>query len=133
MDPIIFISRNRVKEGLFDDFRKHYLNSVPLTESDKPGTFAQLAYVNEDASEVTIVRIFPNTEALDLQLLGADERSKTTYRFIEPTSIEIYGAPSNYALDMMKKVAGSGIVVRINPQFIGGFIRNGNFHHIHVD
>ena len=79
-DPIIFISRNRVKEGLFDDFRKHYQNSVPLTEADKPGTFAQLAYVNEDAAEVTIVRIFPNAEALDLQLQGADERSKITYQ-----------------------------------------------------
>lgn len=74
------------------------------------------------------MRIFPNAEALDLQLQGADERSKTTYRFIEPTGIEIYGTPSNYALDMMKKVAGSGILVSIYPQFIGGFIRNGNFH-----
>jgi hypothetical protein len=122
-DPILFISRNRVKEGMLDDFKKHYLNSIPPTEAGKPGTLVQLAYINDDATGVDIVRLFPNAEALDFQLQGADDRSKVTYKFIEPTSIEIYGTPSSFALEMMKKVAGSGIDVRINPQFIGGFIR----------
>jgi len=122
-DPIVFISRNRVKNGMFDDFRKHYRDSVPLTEVGKPGTLVQLAYVNKDATEVAIVRIFPNAEAMDLQLQGADERSKVAYRFIEPTSIEIYGTPSTFAMEVLKKVAGSGIDVNVKPQFIGGFIR----------
>ncbi len=122
-DPIVFISRNRVKQGMLDDFRKHYRDSIPPTEAGKPGTVVQLAYVNEGATEVAIVRVFPSAEAMDLQLQGADERSKAAYKFIEPTSIEIYGTPNNYAMEMMNKVAGSGIDVRINPQFIGGFIR----------
>ncbi|UCH01322.1 MAG: hypothetical protein JSV20_05415 [Candidatus Bathyarchaeota archaeon] len=123
-DPIVFIIRNRVKEGMFDDFRNHYHKSIPLTETSKKGTIIQLAYINDDATEVDIIRFFPNAEALDLQLQGADQRTKTTYKFIEPTSIEIYGTPNRYALDMMKKVAGSGVGVSIKPQFIGGFIRN---------
>jgi len=123
-DPIVFIIRNRVKEGMFEAFRNHYRKSIPLTEMSKPGTIIQLAYINDDATEVDIIRIFPNAEALDLQLQGADQRTKTTYKFIEPTSIEIYGTPNNYALEMIKKVAGSGIEVSVKPQFIGGFIRN---------
>ena len=122
-EPIVFISRNRVKEGMLADFKKHYYDSIPLIEASKLDTLVQLAYVNEDDSEVDIVRLFPNAEGLDLQLQGADQRSKVTYQFIEPTSIEIYGTPNNYAMEMMKKVAGSGIKVSINPQFIGGFIR----------
>ena len=125
-DPIVFISRNRAKEGMLDDFRKHYHESIPRTQADKPGTLVQLAYVNEDVTEVVIVRLFPNAEALDLQLQGADERSKAAYQFIEPTSIEIYGMPNKYAMEMMKKVAGAGIEVRVNPQFIGGFMRPGS-------
>ena len=123
-DPIVFIIRNRVKEGRFDDFRNHYQKSIPLTEMSKQGTIIQLAYINDDASEVDIIRIFPNAEALDLQLLGADQRTKITYNFIEPTSIEIYGIPNHFAIDMMKKVAGSGVDVSIKPKFIGGFIRD---------
>ena len=122
-DPIVFISRNRVKDGMLADFSKHYGNSVPLTEAAKPGTLVQLAYVDEDAAEVTVVRLFPSAEAMDRQLQGADERSKVAYKFIEPTSIEIYGTPSSFSMEMMKKVAGSGIAVSINPEFIGGFFR----------
>jgi uncharacterized protein YkuJ len=121
--PIVFISRNRVKPGMLDSFRKHYQDSVPVTEAGKPGTLVQVAYVSEDGTEVVIVRVFPNAEALDLQLQGADQRSKAAYQYIEPTAIEIYGAPHPYALEMMRKVAGSGIGVRISPQFIGGFSR----------
>jgi len=122
-DPIVFISRNRVKEGMFDSFAKHYRESVPRTEAGKPGTLLQVAYVNKDATQVDIVRLFPSAEAMDLQLQGADERSKAAYQFIEPTSMEIYGTPSDFSMEMMKKVAGSGIEVSVNPQFIGGFIR----------
>jgi hypothetical protein len=48
-DPIVFIIRNRVKEGMFDDFRNHYQKIIPLTEKTKQGTIIQLAYINEDA------------------------------------------------------------------------------------
>ena len=123
VEPIVFISRNRVKEGLFEAFREHYHDSVPPIEAGKPGTAAQLAYFDEAASEVVVVRLFASAEALDRHLQGVDERSKAAYRFVEPTRIEIYGAPNEDALKMMTRVAGSGIEIRVNPTFIGGFIR----------
>jgi hypothetical protein len=121
--PIIFISHNRIKEGKANEFRKHYLDSIPITKADKPGTAIQLAYVNEQVTEVTIVRLFPNAEALDQQIQGADERSKKTYEYIEPSVIEIYGTPNPTTLEKMKKIAGSGITVIIRPSYLGGFIR----------
>ena len=42
---------------------------------------------------------------------------------IKKGMIEIYGTPSTFSMEMMKKVAGSGIDVSVNPRFIGGFIR----------
>ena len=122
-DPIVFISRNRVRDGMRDEFRKHYEDSIRPTVQSKPGTLVQLAYLSEEAAEVVIVRVFPSPEALDLHLEGADERSEAAYRFIEPTCIEIYGTPGGFAMDMIRKVAGAGIDVRIAPEFIGGFIR----------
>ncbi len=122
-DPIVFISRNKVKNGMIDDFRNHYQDSIPPIMAAKPGTLVQLAYFNEETKEVTIVRIFPDAEGLDQQLQGADQRSKAAYQFIEPTSVEIYGTPSMFAMEMMKKVAGSGIDVQIYSEYLGGFIR----------
>ena len=122
-EPMVFISRNKIKEGKADEFRKHYRDSVPLTNAGKPGTLAQVAYENEQATEVTIVRLFPSADALDQQIQGADERSKKTYEFIEPISIEIFGTPNPATLEKMKKIAGSGVVVSISPHYIDGFIR----------
>jgi hypothetical protein len=122
-EPIVFISRNKIKAGKTDEFRKHYRDSIPPIVADKPGTLVQLAYENEEATEVTIVRLFPSADALDLQIQGANERSKKTYEFIEPVSIEIFGIPNPATLEMMKKIGGSGIVVSISPNYLGGFIR----------
>jgi hypothetical protein len=121
--PIVFISRNRVKAGRLAEFRKHYQASIPPIQAGKPGTLAQLAYENEDASQVTIVRFFPDADALDQQIQGADERSKKTYEFIEPLAIQIYGRLNPATLEKMLKIAGSGITVHVSPHYLGGFIR----------
>ena len=121
--PLVFISRNRIKEGKADDFQKHYRDSVPPIEAGKPATLVQVAYVNADGTEVDFVRLFPSAEGLDLQLQGADERSKRAYEFIQPTRIEIYGRPSDTAMERLEKIAGSGVEVSIKPDFIGGFLR----------
>ena len=122
-EPVVFISRNRIKEGKTDEFRKHYQDSIPPILAAKTGTVAQLAYENEQATEVTVIRLFPSADALDQQIQGADERSKKTYEFIEPISIEIFGTPNPATLEKMRKIAGSGVVVTISPHYIDGFIR----------
>lgn len=122
-EPIVFISRNKIKEGKADEFRNHYQDSIQLIFDSKPATYAQLGYVNEEVTEFTVIRLFPNADALDLQIQGADERSRKTYEFIEPTGIEIFGTPNPATLSTMKKIAGSGITVSISPNYTGGFIR----------
>ena len=122
-EPIVFVSRNRIKEGKADEFRNHYQDSVPAILLSKTGTLAQLAYENDEATEVTIIRMFPNADALDLQIQGADERSKIAYTFIEPVSIEIFGIPNAATLGKMKMIAGSGVSVMISPNYLGGFLR----------
>jgi len=121
--PIVFIVRNRIKQGSEKEFREFYRDSIPRIEASKPDTLVQLAYIDKAAAEVVILRLFPNSEAMDLHLQGADERSKAAYQFIEPTTIEIYGEPGNFALEIMNKVAVSGIKISILPQYMGGFIR----------
>lgn len=122
-EPIVFISRNKIKEGRTEEFKKHYQGSIQPIFEGKPATLAQLAYQEEESAEVTVVRLFPSAEALDLQIQGADERSRKTYELIEPTGFEIYGTPNPATLEKMKKIAGLGISVRISPNYMGGFIR----------
>lgn len=122
-EPIVFISRNKIREGKTDEFRKHYQDSIPEIMATKTDTVAQLAYENEESIEITIVRLFPSAQAFDVQIQGADERSKKTYEYIEPISIEIFGTPSSATLEQMKKIAGLSVAVKISPNYVGGFIR----------
>jgi len=122
-EPIVFISRNKIKEGKADEFRNHYQDSIQPIIDGKPATVAQLGYVNEEVTEFTVIRIFPNADALDLQIQGADQRSRKAYEFIEPIGIEIFGTLNPATLNEMKKIAGSGITVNNSPYYLGGFIR----------
>jgi hypothetical protein len=122
-DPIVFIIRHQILEGMGDDFVKHYQNRVQPTLEDKPDTVVQLAYINQENAEVVIVRLFPDAEALDHQIQGAEERTKVTYQFIEPTEIEIFGTPNQSTLEKMNEIAGLGIEIKIHPEYIGGFVR----------
>jgi hypothetical protein len=122
-EPIIFISRNQIKEGKVNEFHQHYLQSIPMTLTTKLGTIVQLGYENKGSNEFTIVRLFPNAEALDHQLQGAEDRSMKTYEFIEPTGIEIFGTCNPGTIEKMTGIASKGILVKINPVYVGGFIR----------
>ena len=122
-EPIVFIIRHKIKEGRGEDFRLHYRESIPRTLESKPGTSAQLAYENSEHTQVTLVRVFRDAEALDLQLQGADQRSKITYQLIHPLSIEIFGEPNRSTVEHMQKIASSGVDVSIHPAYLGGFIR----------
>lgn len=123
-DPVSFIIRFKVEKGKLDDFRKHYKNSIPPVEAGKPGTLVQLAYENEDATEVSVLRLFSSADAMEAHLQGSGERSKKTFEYVTPVSIEILGMPEPSTLERMKKVAGSGVVLSVNPHYIGGFIRS---------
>jgi len=122
-EPIVFVISFNIKEGKADEFKKHYQDSIQSIFDSKPGTLAQLAYENEASTEFTVIRLFPSADALDHHLLGADERSRKTFKFIEPNSIEIFGTPNLATLEKMEKIAGSDVTMSISPNYMGGFIR----------
>ncbi|HXF70882.1 MAG TPA: hypothetical protein VNK89_13860 [Thermoflexus sp.] len=43
-EPIVFISRNKIKDGKIEAFRKHYQDSIQPIFDSKPSTLAQLGY-----------------------------------------------------------------------------------------
>lgn len=122
-EPIVFISNQRIKESKLDGYKQYYRQVAELTEANKPGTVAHLAYVNEEGTEASVVHIFPDAESMELHMQGVGEIAKKAYEFMEIVSFEIYGKPSDTVLEMMKQIAGSGITLNIKPQPIGGYIR----------
>ena len=51
------------------------------------------------------------------------ERAQAAYEFIEPTSMEIYGSPSDQAQEMFKQSAEGGVAVTSQPEPLAGYLR----------
>jgi hypothetical protein len=122
-EPIVFISNQRVKEGKLEGYKHYYRQVAEQAQADKPGTIAHLAYFNEKDSELSIIHIFPDAEAMELHMKGVDELAKKAYEYVEILSFEIYGKPADTVLERMMQIVGAGIGPSIKPQRIGGYIR----------
>ncbi len=119
-EPIVFMSRNRVKAGKLEEFKMLYRAGVEKLGREKPGTVAFLAYASDDGDEVSIVHVFPDADAMDRHMEGVAERSQEAFQFIESAGFDIYGAPSDRVLQMMKQ---SGVPLSVRPQLLGGYLR----------
>jgi quinol monooxygenase YgiN len=122
-EPIIFISHQRVKEGKLEGYKQYYRQVAEQAKANKPGTIAHIAYHNEEGTELSIIHIFPDAEAMELHMKGVDELAKKAYEYVEIISFEIYGKPTNMVVERMMQIVGSGIKVNTRPQLIGGYIR----------
>ena len=117
-EPIVFISKFEVKEGKLEALREFFRTGVPELERDKPGTVAFLPFLSEDGSELAIVHVFPDADAFDRHVVGAEERSEAAYEFIEPVGLELFGSPSGPVRQMLSQGATSFL-----PVFVQGFLR----------
>jgi hypothetical protein len=61
---------------------------------------------------------------MDLHFEGADERSRTVSAFVEPDGWEIYGSPSEAALESIRRLAmTSGVDLHVATASLGGYLR----------
>jgi len=122
-EPIIFISNQRVKQGKLEGYKHYYRQVAEQAKANKPGTIAHIAYHNEEGTELSIIHIFPDAEAMELHMKGVDELAKKAFEYVEILSFEIYGKPTETVLEGMMQIVGSSIALNIRPQLIGGYIR----------
>lgn len=122
-EPIVFISNQRVKTGMLREYEQLYREVVERVRVEKPGTVAHLAYATEDGSEVSIVHVFPDAQAMEAHMVGVDQSAKRALEFVEIVGFVIYGRPTEKTLEMMQKAAGGGISLSVKPHPMGGYIR----------
>ena len=123
-EPVVFISHFTVKEGKLDELKRLAGEVERSLQEGKPRTAAWLVYLDEDRTKVSFVHCFPDARSMDLHFEGSDERSAAVYEFVEPDGSEIYGRPSDEAMETMRQAAtGSGVSLRFLPDHVGGFLR----------
>jgi len=123
-EPIVFVSHFRVKEDKLDGLKQLSREALEMLEAEKPRTTAQLAYLDESGTNVSIVHVFADADTMDFHFQGAEERSRAAYEFMDPAGWEIYGTPSDAALQMMRQAATSAdVALTVRSEYLGGFLR----------
>lgn len=122
-DPIVFISHSEVKEGKLAAFQELSEDVFSAMEAEKPGTVLHYGYLNEEATEIHFVHVFPDADAMDAHMVGAADRVGQADEFIQTIGFEIYGTPNDETLAMLRQAPG--VDVELNPDGFGGYIRLG--------
>src|SRR5213593_1224406 len=106
-EPIVFISHHRVKAGKLQELSSLMGQVWSTMEVEKPRTLMNLAYVNEQGTEVTFLHAFADPEAMALHWEGADERAQVAYQYVEPIEFEIYGSAGDQIVEGMRGEAAA--------------------------
>ena len=123
-EPIVFISRFRLRAGAADAFERAFDAAIELIAESKPRTATYAAYIDDEESELRIVHAFSDAAAMSAHFEGADERARSIAGLVEPAGFEVFGPAPTSAVDMLRQAAGSaGVVLRVFPRCIGGFLR----------
>ena len=107
-EPIVFISRHRIAEGRADEFGRAYAAAVDLIRATKPGTTLFAAYVDATGTEVRVVHVFADADAMARHFEGSAERSRSAAGLITPVCFEIYGRAPRPAIDPTSPGSGDG-------------------------
>jgi hypothetical protein len=123
-EPIVFISHHRIKPGKKEELTSLTRETWSAMEVEKPRTLMNLAYVNEEGTEVTFMHAFADADAMALHWEGADQRAERAYQYVEPIGFEIYGPAADQLVEGMRaEASASGATVTLSPGFVGGFLR----------
>lgn len=122
--PIVFISHFTIKAGKLNELKLLAQEVAARLDAEKPQTLVYLDYLNDNGTQATFVHVFADPVAMDLHFEGADSRSRAALELMDPTGWEIYGQPSDEALETMQRTAASvGVPLTIEPGYAAGFMR----------
>ena len=123
-DPIVFISRHRIKPGKAEPMKALLAEIWSAMETEKPQTLMNLAYIDDEGTEITFMHAFADIDGMQLHWEGADARTSQAYEFIEPIGFEIYGSAGEQIVEGMRaEAAGAGATLTLWPDFVTGFQR----------
>ena len=124
-EPIVFISRWRVRQGKRAALETMSAQAVGFIGSTKPRTALFAAYLDEAGEELRIIHAFPDSAALTEHFEGSEERSASGGHMIELLGFEIYGPAAEAAVDQLRRetAAVPGAALTLLPISIGGYLR----------
>jgi hypothetical protein len=120
--PVIYIDRSTVHEGRWEELEAGIRTLVDFVESRQPQMAAYGFYLDEDANEMTVVSVHPDSASLERHVeVGSPEFEKLG-PFLQLREIEVFGRLGDRAVELLQQKAsslGETWAVTLHEQFAG--------------
>ena len=99
--PLVYVDVSEVNEGAGDVVRGLFSKLVEFVEANVPGAVTYGVYLDEDASEVTIIHLHRDSASLEQHLEAGREQFERFAGLVTLRSIRVYGEPSERAIEKL--------------------------------
>ncbi|HYU56651.1 MAG TPA: hypothetical protein VEO00_01205 [Actinomycetota bacterium] len=104
-DTVVYIDRSDVLEGTFEELKAGIRELVGFVETHEPQLIAYGFYVDEQAGQMTVVAVHPDSASLEFHIDVAGSGFSKLADLIKLRAIEVYGRLSDRALELLQQKA----------------------------
>ncbi len=120
--PVIYVDRSDVHETRWGELKAGIRTLVGFVDSHQPQMATYGFYLDEDAQQMTVVSVHPDSASLERHMdIGGPEFKKLA-PFLTLREIEVFGRLSERAAELVRQKAaalGDRGVVTLHEQFAG--------------
>jgi hypothetical protein len=114
---IVYIDRSEILDGKLEELKKGIGELVEFVDAHEPQLISYGFFINEEAMRMTLVAVHPDSTSLEFHMEIAGPEFRKLTEFIDLTTIEVYGRPSDRALKQLREKAemlgeGRSVVVQ---------------------
>lgn len=104
--PLIYLGTHAIREGKTDIAKEASRELGRFLQANHPSILHFEIYIDDAASEMTVIQIHPHEESLFLHLRLAGEKIAQAYEFLDATTkIEIFGTASAAVIRQVEQMA----------------------------
>jgi hypothetical protein len=128
VDPIVYVSTWRIKEGKFPEYQRFYAKLLRAIRDRDPDVIAFYAFANAGRTEITNVHVFPDAPALERHMAVIGEQMALfpgelgpVMDLMDPLSVQVFGTPKGQAASMDQGMRDAGVPFTSKGRYLGGF------------
>lgn len=104
-EPIIYIDRSEIRPGKLDEIKPAMDELVEFVEAEEPQLLSYGFFLDEDEAQLAVVAIHPDAASLEFHMDIGGPRFRGFAELLEMVSIDVYGEPSERALEQLHQKA----------------------------
>ena len=123
-EAFVYVGTTAIKTGMVEEARTRLAELVEFVETNEPRMIAFHAFLDEEATRLTIVQVHPDTASMEFHLQVNAKHFATSFGYLEATiSEQYYGSMSEHLASELAKWDDPGVPVTRMAVHEGGFTR----------